>query len=76
MFSLQDTIFQIKKAFNKEFEDGFSKKEQEIIKIKDKNKRIHKILDDLELKEEVIEPELSSLEKPELLLTVEDSEVS
>ncbi|XP_064602614.1 cilia- and flagella-associated protein 43-like isoform X2 [Liolophura sinensis] len=72
---LEDTIFKIKKAFNSEFEDGFVKKEQEIIKIKDKNKRIHKILEDLDLKEEVVEPELSSLEKPELLLTVDDSEV-
>ena len=52
------------------------KKEQEIAKIKEKNKRITKILGDLDLIEEVFEPEMSVSEKPERLLIVEDSEVT
>ena len=51
------------------------KKEQEISKIKDKNKRIKKIIADLDLVEEVIEPSMGVAEKPETLLTVEDDEV-
>ena len=47
----------------------------EITKIKDKNRRILKILEDLDLNEEVVKPELSMYEDPESLLTVEDHEV-
>lgn len=73
---LEDAIFRIKVAFNKEFEEVFVKKEQEIAKIKEKNKRITKILSDLDLDEPIVEPELSVHEKPERLLTVADSEVT
>ncbi|KAK7477084.1 hypothetical protein BaRGS_00031670, partial [Batillaria attramentaria] len=72
---LEDAIYRIKVAFNKDFDDVFVKKQQEISKIKEKNKRISKILSDLDLDEPIIEPALSIHEKPELLLTVEDSEV-
>lgn len=51
------------------------KKEQEIAKIAEKNKRIRKIIADLEVVEEVIEPTLGVAEKPETLLTVTDDEV-
>ena len=61
--------------FNKEFEDLYVKKEQEISKIKDKNKRIRKIIADLGVVEEIIEPAMGVAEKPETLLTVDDSEV-
>ena len=53
----------------------YQKKEQEIAKIKEKNKRISKILSDLDLEEPMVEPVMSVYEKPERLLTVEDSEV-
>lgn len=53
----------------------YQKKLSEISKIKDKNKRIVKILQDLDLTEEVVKPELSIYEDPESLLTVEDHEV-
>nr|KAG5714383.1 hypothetical protein BaRGS_018600 [Batillaria attramentaria] len=72
---LEDAIYRIKVAFNKDFDDVFVKKQQEISKIKEKNKRISKILSDLDLDEPIVEPALSIHEKPELLLTVEDSEV-
>jgi len=58
-----------------EFDDVYQKKEQEIAKIKEKNKRISKILSDLDLEEPMVEPVMSVYEKPERLLTVEDSEV-
>ena len=63
-------------AFNKEFDEVFQKKEQEIAKIKDKNKRIGKILNDLDFDESMVEPVFSVYEKPERLLTVKDSEVA
>ncbi|XP_071090035.1 cilia- and flagella-associated protein 43-like isoform X1 [Haliotis cracherodii] len=72
---LEDAIHRIKNTFNKEFDEVFGKKEQEISKIKEKNKRIVKIMEDLDIKEEVMDYELSALEKPEMLLTVDDSEV-
>ncbi|KAL8576297.1 hypothetical protein ACOMHN_006220 [Nucella lapillus] len=72
---LEDAIHRIKVAFNKDFDDVLVKKEQEISKIKDKNKRISKILRDLDLIEAIVEPQMSVHEKPEQLLIVEDSEV-
>jgi hypothetical protein len=47
----------------------------QIGKIKEKNKRINKILNDLDLNEEVPLPTLSYYEEPEQLLTVKDEEV-
>lgn len=72
---LEDAIHRIKVAFNKDFDDIHLKKVSEISKIKEKNKRIQKILDDLELSEEIIMPNLSIYEEPEQLLTVNDDEV-
>lgn len=76
LFFVQDAIHRIKVAFNREFDEVFLKKEQEISKIKDKNKRIGKILSDLDLDEPMVEPLMSVYEKPERLLTVDDSEVT
>ncbi|KAK3096042.1 hypothetical protein FSP39_022384 [Pinctada imbricata] len=72
---LEDAIFRIKNTFNKEFDEIYQKKLSEINKIKEKNKRIKKILDDLDFQEEVMEPTLSIYEKPESLLTVEENEI-
>ncbi|XP_059155950.1 cilia- and flagella-associated protein 43-like [Physella acuta] len=72
---LEDAIHRIKEAFNKEFDEVYSKKEQEISKYKEKNKRIAKIIKDLNLDEEVTDPNMSVVEKPELLLEVLDSEI-
>lgn len=71
----QDAIFRIKQVFNKDFDELFVKKEQEIAKIAEKNKRIKKIIVDLGIIEEVIEPTMGVAEKPETLLTVNDDEV-
>ena len=73
---MQDAIFRIKVAFNRDFDDVFRKKEQEICKIREKNKRITVILNDFSFDECCVVPEFSVLEKPELLFTVNDDEVS
>lgn len=62
-------------AFNKEFDEIFKQKEAEIKRVKEKNDRIRKILGDLEIDENVFEPEMSVDEKPELLLEVKNNEV-
>ncbi|KAM7447734.1 Cilia- and flagella-associated protein 43 [Porites harrisoni] len=73
---LQDAIYRIKVAFNKEFDDVFKQKEAEIKRVSEKNDRIRKILGDLELVEKVFTPVMSVDEKPELLLEVKDDEVA
>jgi hypothetical protein len=62
-------MHRIKITFNKEFDDIHLKKVSEIGKIKEKNKRINKILNDLDLNEEVPLPTLSYYEEPEQLHT-------
>ena len=73
---LQDAIYRIKMAFNKEFDEVYRAREQEITRIGDRNQRILKIMVDLSSKDEVWKPQMDADEKPEKLLTVEDSEVS
>ena len=72
---LQDAIYRIKMAFNREFDEIFRAREQEIGRINDRNLRIMKIMEDLSSKEKVWKPQMDDDEKPEKLLTVEDSEV-
>ena len=72
---IQDHIYRIKLQYNKEFGEVYNKKEQEISKINEKNKRIRKIMDDLSITDPLYTPELGPIEKPEMLLTTQDSEV-
>lgn len=72
---LQDVLYRIKETFNKEFDELYQRKEMEISRIKEKNKRITQIIKDLEVDEKIYVPDMSVHEKPELLLVVEDSEV-
>jgi len=72
---LQEAICRIKVSFNREFDEVFVKKELEIAKIKERNKRIRTILDDIGANDPVYEPEMGSTEKPEMLLTTTDDEV-
>ena len=44
-------------------------------KIKEKNKRIRKIHQDLRLPDTFADPEFGDIERPELLLVVQDEEV-
>lgn len=66
----------MKTAFNTEFEAVYKQKEQEISRIRDKNKRITEIMNKLELQETLWEPTLTDNERPERALAVSDSEVT
>ncbi|KFO84226.1 WD repeat-containing protein 96, partial [Buceros rhinoceros silvestris] len=72
---LKDIIYQVKTAFNKEFDVVAQQKEQEIARVKERNLRIREILAQLDLQVEVWEPALTDDEIPERALTVEDSEI-
>ena len=71
----QDCIHQIKISFNSAFDETHRGKLAEVKRIQEKNVRIRKILNDLELSDDVLEPVLSVEECPERLLEVEDDEV-
>lgn len=68
-------IYKVKTAFNKEFEAVHKQKVQEISRVKEKNKRIREIMQELELEEPLWVPTLSVSEDPEQALTVTESEV-
>ncbi|XP_076829896.1 cilia- and flagella-associated protein 43 isoform X2 [Brachyhypopomus gauderio] len=72
---LQDIIYKVKRAFNGEFESVYKQKEQEIGRVKDKNKRIAEIMAELDLQESLWEPTLTDSERPECAFTVSDSEI-
>ncbi|KAM3925380.1 cilia- and flagella-associated protein 43 [Leptodactylus fuscus] len=72
---LQDIIYNVKAAFNKEFEVFYRQKEQEVTRVNERNQRIREIMAELNIQEKLIEPKLSDNEKPERALTVEDSEI-
>lgn len=73
---LNDLIYKIKEAFNKEFESIFQKKLQELAKIRERNTRIKQINADLDDTSPVWEPDLTEKERPQLLFEVKDNEVS
>uniref|UniRef100_G3WV85 Cilia- and flagella-associated protein 43 n=1 Tax=Sarcophilus harrisii TaxID=9305 RepID=G3WV85_SARHA len=72
---LKDIIYQVKIIFNREFDATFEQKKLEIARVREKNIRIQEIIMDLDLGEEVWQPEIEDCEKPDLILTVEDNEV-
>uniref|UniRef100_A0A1I8GBG0 WD_REPEATS_REGION domain-containing protein n=2 Tax=Macrostomum lignano TaxID=282301 RepID=A0A1I8GBG0_9PLAT len=73
---LQDSIRHIKTGFNKAFNEVYKKKDQEMSKIRERNLRVKKIVSDLGLPTAVSDPNFVAVEKPELLFTVSDSEVT
>uniref|UniRef100_A0A5F8H8Z6 Cilia- and flagella-associated protein 43 n=1 Tax=Monodelphis domestica TaxID=13616 RepID=A0A5F8H8Z6_MONDO len=73
---LKDIIYRIKTIFNNEFYAAFQQKKLEIKRVKEKNVRIREIIRDLQLGEEVWEPNIEDCEKPAIVLKVEDSEHS
>ncbi|XP_072477632.1 cilia- and flagella-associated protein 43-like isoform X2 [Notamacropus eugenii] len=72
---LKDIIHNIKMIFNNEFDVTFLQKKLEIARVRERNIRIQEIITDLELEEEVWQPEIEDCEKPDLILTVEDDEI-
>ncbi|XP_055026578.2 cilia- and flagella-associated protein 43 [Misgurnus anguillicaudatus] len=72
---LKDVIYKVKISFNEEFEAVYKQKEQEINRVREKNKRISEIMAELDLSEPLWEPTLTNNECPERALTVTDSEI-
>ena len=67
----QDCVRRIKLEFNRELDEVVRLKGAEIARIAEKNVRISKIIFQLKLTEELIQPSLGVAEEPERLLTVE-----
>ncbi|XP_037660766.1 cilia- and flagella-associated protein 43 isoform X2 [Choloepus didactylus] len=72
---LKDIIYRVKTIFNNEFDAAYKQKEFEIARVKERNERIEEIILDLELEENVWQPEFEDCEKPERTLVVEDKEI-
>ncbi|XP_048407438.1 cilia- and flagella-associated protein 43 isoform X2 [Stegostoma tigrinum] len=73
---LQDVIYNIKTAFNKEFDATYKQKEVEMARVKDRTVRIMEIMQQLDMDEEVWLPTMSNKELPEREFEVQDSEVA
>ncbi|KAL8601271.1 hypothetical protein ACOMHN_003215 [Nucella lapillus] len=71
----EDALYRIKMAFNKEFEGLQLRKEQEVARFKDKNKRIAQIFKSLDRADTVVQPDFILSEKPESLFVVLDHEI-
>ncbi|XP_066477233.1 cilia- and flagella-associated protein 43 [Tiliqua scincoides] len=72
---LKDIIYQVKMAFNKEFDGVIRMKEQEIARVNERNVRITEILQQLDLQEKIWVPSFSDNEKPECALIVSETEI-
>ncbi|CAN2390323.1 hypothetical protein PRIEUP_LOCUS359, partial [Pristimantis euphronides] len=72
---LQDIIYNMKTNFNQEFEAVYRQKEQEVARVKERNRRILEITSELHVQEKLLEPEFTVNENPERALTVDDSEI-
>ena len=69
--TVQDCMHRIGETFNKEFEEVARLKLAEIARIREKNVRISKIIQQLQLTEQLVQPTLQSEEQPEEMLTVQ-----
>ncbi|XP_053730912.1 cilia- and flagella-associated protein 43 isoform X5 [Synchiropus splendidus] len=72
---LQDVIHRVKTAFNNEFDAVHRQKVQEISHVRDRNRQIREIMAELELKEDLWEPEMTVSEMPERLFSVDNHEI-
>ncbi|XP_057704816.1 cilia- and flagella-associated protein 43 isoform X2 [Corythoichthys intestinalis] len=72
---LQDVIYRIKVALNTQFDKVYKQKGQEINRVKERNKQVKELLDELEVNEELWEPVLNDREVPERVFIVKDSEI-
>ena len=68
-------IYKVKTAFNSEFDGVRKQKEQEMGRVREKNRRMGEIMGELGAQQELWEPTMGDSEQPERALTVEDSEV-
>nr|XP_060624330.1 cilia- and flagella-associated protein 43 [Anolis sagrei ordinatus] len=72
---LQDIIYNVKSAFNSDFNSVIRMKELEIARVKERNMRISEILNQLDIHEEIWVPTLSDNEQPDRAMSVLDSEI-
>lgn len=73
---LQDVVFSLKEAFNKEFEEFQIFKENKIMQIQEKNQRKKEILTDLKIEEELFEPKSHLAEAPDHILSIKQEEIT
>ena len=72
---IKHTIGHLKNTFNKEFDDVYLSKKQEIARVAERTERIKQILKDLKSEDDVVIPAFKQIEIPESFLIVEDSEI-
>nr|XP_058154469.1 cilia- and flagella-associated protein 43 isoform X2 [Dasypus novemcinctus] len=72
---LKDIIYKVKTVFNNEFDAAYKQKEFEVARVKERNVRIQEIILDLELEEDIWQPEFEDCEKPQRTLVVESNEI-
>lgn len=72
---IKGVVFELKKDYNNEFIDLEKFKEDQQFAIKEKNEQITEILENLKQTEELFEPKSHPLENPEIILTVDPSEI-
>jgi cilia- and flagella-associated protein 43 len=73
---LQDVVFSLKEAFNKEFEEFQIFKENKIMQIQEKNQRKKEILTDLKIEEELFVPRNHLAESPDHILSIKPEEIT
>ncbi|KAJ3411976.1 Cilia- and flagella-associated protein 43 [Chytridiales sp. JEL 0842] len=75
MLLLEEVNQDIKADFNAKFKEFIKMKNDEILKIEDKNDRINQITAELQIQEPIFHPVLDDDEVPERIIQVSDSEV-
>jgi hypothetical protein len=75
MVLIGNIIFNIKRAFNVEFEKAMQGRQSELDNINERNKRIAEILNELKKPVELFHPKKNILENPESVLTVTNDDI-
>ena len=73
---LREVIFELKRDYNKEFDQLERFKEDQIFLIREKNELIKELLANLKTEDELFQPEHHILENPEHIFDVKESEVT
>lgn len=73
---IQDLIYNIRARFNTDFEVLHKQKIQVINSMRERNRQIREMMMELGIDETLWEPSLQCMEQPEILLNVDDSEVT
>lgn len=76
IFFIKEIIRSLKREFNKEFEELCNAKSEQISIINEKNQKIEELLRDLKESMEIFEVKKDRYEQPDLILKVQESDVS